>query len=500
MQQTLSTNDDRRGARGPWSAVIAVLFGNLAITVPPMIIYFALPDMMRAFSVGEDRVQWVATALPIASAGSMMMTTWLIRRFGQRVVYVASALLLIAGSAVGALADTLWVAVAGRVMQGAAGGIIPALTMVTIVSVLPARQLGLGMTIWGVGFAITAIITPFVGGLLVEAFGWRSVFLAVIPIILPGLVLGWRYLPHRDAAERAGSFDWLGLALLFAPIACLFYLPTIGARAGWGSAPAIVCMITGVIGFALLVAWQLRARNPLFDVELFRNRKFNASFLIALSYDVGMYGTLYLVPLYVQTVAGYSPSLSGELITWGGIAFLALMLVSGPLCNVMPSHRVVFLGVTMFAVSCWMLTQTTTATSFAFLVVAIVLSRAAAGTLLPSLNVLTVRVTNPPQHAAASVTLNFARIFGGAVGSFALALFYDWRSLVHQAQLGLPATRDIAGLTGQALELWQLAKTQALQESFWLMTAMFAVTLIPAWLTRESEGAAAAAVASPADA
>jgi DHA2 family multidrug resistance protein len=255
-----------------------------------------------------------------------------------------------------------------------------------------------------------------------------------------------------------------------------------------------------VIGFALLVAWQLRARNPLFDVELFRNRKFNASFLIALSYDVGMYGTLYLVPLYVQTVAGYSPSLSGELITWGGIAFLALMLVSGPLCNVMPSHRVVFLGVTMFAVSCWMLTQTTTATSFAFLVVAIVLSRAAAGTLLPSLNVLTVRVTNPPQHAAASVTLNFARIFGGAVGSFALALFYDWRSLVHQAQLGLPATRDIAGLTGQALELWQLAKTQALQESFWLMTAMFAVTLIPAWLTRESEGAAAAAVASPADA
>ena len=91
-----STTNDLRGERGPWSAVVSVLFGNLAITVPPMIIYFALPDMMRAFSVGEDRIQWVATALQIASAGTMMMTTWLVRRFGQRLVYVASALLLIA--------------------------------------------------------------------------------------------------------------------------------------------------------------------------------------------------------------------------------------------------------------------------------------------------------------------------------------------------------------------------------------------------------------------
>jgi EmrB/QacA subfamily drug resistance transporter len=500
MQDMTSTTNDLRGERGPWSAVISVLFGNLAITVPPMIIYFALPDMMRAFSVGENRIQWVATALQIASAGTMMMTTWLVRRFGQRAVYVASALLLIAGSVVGALADTLWVAVAGRVMQGAAGGIIPALTMVTIVSVLPARHLGLGMTIWGVGFAITAVITPIVGGLLVEAFGWRSVFLAVIPIILPGLLLGMRYLPRRDAADRAGAFDWLGLALLFAPIACLLYLPTIGALYGWSSLPAIVCMSTCVLGFVLLVAWQLKARDPLFDIGLFRNRKFNASFVVALSYDVGMYGTLYLVPLYMQTVAGYSPSLSGSLITWSGLAFLGLMMVSGPLCNILPSHRVVFLGVSMFAVSCWMLTRTAPSTSYAFLLVALILSRAGAGTLLPSLNVLTVRVTEPPQHAAASVTLNFARIFGGAVGSFALALFYDWRSLVHQAALGLPATRDLAGLTGEALGQWQLAKTYAIRESFWLMTAMFAVTLIPAWLTRETEGTEAAAVAQPADA
>jgi fucose permease len=202
----------------------------------------------------------------------------------------------------------------------------------------------------------------------------------------------------------------------------------------------------------------------------------------------------------VQTVAGYSPSLSGSLVTWSGLAFLGLMMVSGPLCNVLPSHRVVFLGVTMFAVSCWMLTQTAPSTSYQFLLIALILSRAGAGTLLPSLNVLTVRVTEPAQHAAASVTLNFARIFGGAIGSFALALFYDWRSLVHQAALGLAATRDLTGLTGQALEHWQLAKTYAIQESFWVMTAMFAVTLIPAWLTRESEGSAEPALVRPADA
>ena len=255
-----------------------------------------------------------------------------------------------------------------------------------------------------------------------------------------------------------------------------------------------------VLGFVLLVAWQLKARDPLFDIGLFRNRKFNASFLIALSYDVGMYGTLYLVPLYLQTVAGYSPSLSGSLITWSGLAFLGLMMVSGQLCDFLPSHRVVVPRRVDVRALVLDVDANGAATSYTFLLVALILSRAGAGTLLPSLNVLTVRVTEPPQHAAASVTLNFARIFGGAVGSFALALFYDWRSLVHQAALGLPATRDLAGLTGEALEHWQLAKTLAIRESFWVMTAMFAVTLIPAWLTRETGGTEAAAVPQPADA
>ena len=500
MQDVTPTSTSKDDLRIRWAAVAAVLFGNLSISVPPMIIYVALPDMMHAFGVGEDRIQWLVTGLQVASTVSMMATTWLVRRLGQRMAYVLAGLLLLAGSIVGAMGDSLWVAVVGRVMQGTAGGIIPALAMVTIVSLLPARQLGLGMSIWGVSFAVTAAVTPYIGGLLVEAFGWRSVFLAVVPLIIPGIFLGLRYLPGRDVSERAGAFDWLGLALLFAPIACLLYLPTIGASAGWSSVPAIVCMTTCLIGFALLVVWQLRARDPLFDVELFRNSKFTSAFLIALSYDVGMYGTLYLIPLYVQTVAGYSPSLSGSLMLPGGLAFIVVMLVSGPLCNRWPSDRVVFVGVAIFALSCWLLTWTSPATSFAFLAFGLVLSRAGSATLLPALSVLTVRVTEPRQHAAASVTLNFARIFGGAIGSFVLALFYDWRSLVHQAALGLTPTRDATGLAGQALEHWQLAKTYAVRESFWVMTALFVVTLIPAWLARESSAMGTSVAARPADA
>jgi MFS family permease len=140
-----------------------VLFGNLAITVPPMIIYFALPDMMRAFS-GEDRIRWVATAPQMASAGTMM-TTWLVRRFRQRVVYVASALLLIAGSVVGALAD-----LCGRrrgPRRTERGSPDHSVTMVHRQRAARAAP-RLGMTIWGVGLPSRLVITPIVGGLLVK--------------------------------------------------------------------------------------------------------------------------------------------------------------------------------------------------------------------------------------------------------------------------------------------------------------------------------------------
>jgi DHA2 family multidrug resistance protein len=240
-----------------------------------------------------------------------------------------------------------------------------------------------------------------------------------------------------------------------------------------------------------LIAWQVRARFPLFEVSLFSNKRFTASFLVGLVYDVGMYGTLYLVPLFAQTVAGYSPSLSGSLMLPGGIVFIVVMMIAGPLCNRVSSQYVSIAGLLVFALSCYPLTLVTPATSFAVLATCLALSRAGSALLLPALGVLVVRVTEPEQHAAASVNVNFARIFGGAIGSFALALFYDWRSVVHQTAFGLTPVRDASGLSGDALALWQQAKTLAVRESFWVMTLLFLAAVIPALIAREGTRAKA---------
>jgi EmrB/QacA subfamily drug resistance transporter len=478
----------RYGRRHPWYAVLAVMFGNLAITLPPMIIYVALPDMMRAFQVGESQIQWLVTGLQIASTVSMVTTTWLVRRLGQRNAYLLASLVLVAGSILGGCSTTLGMAVAGRVLQGIACGVIPALSMVTIVTVLAPTQLGLGMSAWGVSFAVTAAVTPYIGGILVESLGWQSVSFAAIPLALPGIVLGRLFLPGRDPHVSAGSFDWLGLTLLSAAIGSFLYLPILGASSGWHSTPALTCAAACVAAFVGLVVWQLRARHPLFEVNLFSNRRFTAAFLVALVYDVGMYGTLYLVPLFAQTVGGYSPSLSGSLMLPGGIAFIVVMMISGPLCNRWPSHYVSIAGLVVFALSCYLLTFITPATSFVVLAICLALSRAGSAILLPALSVLTVRVTEPAQHAAASVNVNFARIFGGAIGSFALALFYDWRSVSHQVALGLPAIRDSAGLSAPMLALWQQAKTLAVREAFWVMAALFLLAVIPALIATERAG------------
>lgn len=482
---SIGTLSARYGKHYPWYAVIAVMFGNLAITLPPMIIYVALPDMMRAFQVGESEIQWLVTGLQIASTVSMVTTTWLVRRLGQRNAYLLASLLLIAGSVLGGVSPTLEWAVAGRVLQGIACGIIPALSMVTIVTVLSPRQLGLGMSAWGVSFAVTAAVTPYIGGLLVEQFGWHSVSFAAIPLVLPGILLGQMFLPGRDGQTEAGSFDWLGLILLSTAIGTFLYLPITGGTSGWSSGAAITLMVACGGCFVALVLWQLRARFPLFEVSLFSNKRFTAAFLVGLVYDVGMYGTLYLVPLFAQTVMGYSPSLSGSLMLPGGIAFIIVMMISGPLCNRMPSYYLCVAGLVVFALSCFLLTFVTPATSFTVLATCMVLSRAGSAILLPALSVLTVRVTEPAQHAAASVNLNFARIFGGAIGSFSLALFYDWRSIAHQVAFGMTAVQDTTGLSGTALSLWQQAKTLAVRESFWVMTILFLVAVIPAVIARE---------------
>lgn len=485
---------ERYGPRYPWYALLSVVLANLAVTVPTMIIYVALPDMMQAFDVSEARIQWLVTGLQVASTVSMIATIWLVRRVGQRRAYVLASLVFVAGALLGGV-PKFEVAILGRVLQGIGCGLLPAISMVTIVTVLAPRQLGLGMSIWGTSFAVTAAITPYVGGVLVERLGWPSTSFAVIPLLLVGIVLGWLFLPGRDRDERAQPFDWPGIALLSAAIGTFLYLPALGGSAGWGSRPFVACALASAAAFAALIAWQLRASHPLFELSLFSNRRFSAAFVIALGYDFGMYGTMFLVPLFAQTVIGYSPSLSGSLLLPGGIAYIIVMMIAGPLCNRWSSQAIVVTGLIAFTLSCALLTATTPSSTFAFLALCLVLSRAGTAILLPALSVFTVRVTEPAQHASASVHVNFARIFGGAIGSFALAIFYDWRSTLHQLEQGLAPSRDATALSGELLARWQEAKTLAVQESFWLMTIVFLLTLVPALLVREPPPSAAGSAA-----
>jgi EmrB/QacA subfamily drug resistance transporter len=421
---------ERFGPNYRWFVLLTVMIGTMASIMAATIINVAVPDMSRVFSLGQERAQWLSAGFMAAMTLSMLTTPWLLERFGYRHAYIGAVLLLLVGGIVGGLSRWFELVLAMRVVEGLAAGVLQPIPMIIIMRAFDVRERGKASGIFGFGVVLAPALGPSVGGVLVEWFGWRSIFFVVAPFCIAALWLARRYLPVTApgdvaASRDGGRLDVVGLGLMAVAVLSLLngMVHLHGASKGVGWA-LLACSAAALAGF---VVHQRRAARPLMELRLFGHRSFAMGGVVAFIYGMALFGSTYLVPVFMQIALRLPPSQAGAALLPAGIVLALTIPLAGRMADRVPVGRLVATGLVLLAASFLLMVSVGPATALGWIMLWAIVGRIGLGLVLPSLSLGAMRSLpmNLISHGASTIT--FMRQLGGAVGVSLVGIVLEWR-------------------------------------------------------------------------
>jgi EmrB/QacA subfamily drug resistance transporter len=449
---------------GPrWRPLVTftAMLGTVATILSSTIVNVALPDIMGAYGIGQERAQLISTGFLAATTTTMLLNAWCVEAFGFRATYMTAMAVFVAGSVLGGLAPTEDVLVAGRLMQGAAAGLLQPLGMQLVFRIFPPERRGSAMGLFAVGVVMAPALGPTLGGVLTDAFGWRSVFVATLPLPLLGMALGWIFLPGRERPGTARPrFDAPGFLLLCVATTALLMALSSGQRHGWNSQAVVTELMLAALAGLGFVLWELWTRTPMLDPRIYAHRGFACASAVALVYGAALFGTVYLAPLFVQLVQGYTATRAGLMLVPAGLLMIVGFPLAGRLADRVAPTWPMVIGLLIFAWSCWLMADVDTDLPFWTLALWVLIGRVGLTLAMPSMNTGALRALPPRFLGQGAGAINFARQFGGALGVNGLSIVLERHTQMHAAALA--ATQD--GGNPVTLELRRGVEAMLVQE------------------------------------
>jgi len=480
---TLSAMRARYGERYRWLLLLSVMVGTMASIMSSTIINVAIPDMSQHFALGQERAQWASSGFMAAMTVSMLTTPWLLARYGYRSTYAGCMWLLLAGGVGGGFADSFGLVLAARVAEGLAAGVVQPIPAIIILRAFEPHEQGRASGIFGMGVVLAPALGPSIGGLLVDGFGWRSIFFMVVPFCIASLWLARRFVPTTSpgggaANPQGAGLDWRGLLLAAAGTLCL--LNGLVELQG-GTALSAAALLGGaallLVAFVVLQRRTLKSRrrhpdqgvDPLMNLSLFKDRRFAMGSIVAFIYGIALFGSTYLLPVYMQMGLGLSASYVGTILLPAGLVLAITIAVVGRLADRQPTHRLVSIGLVLLAASFALMVTIDLgrpAQIVPLLITWAILGRIGLGFILPSLNIGAMRSLDRSHIPQGSSVINFLRMLGGAAGVSLCGIVLEWRVAAHGALLDTGTTSP--------------ARMAAFGETFLMLAAICALALTAA--------------------
>ena len=427
---TRAALEARYGERYRWWVLLTVMVGTMASIMASTIINVAVPDISRVFHLGQERAQWLSAGFMAAMTWSMLTTPWLLARFGYRRTYVGVVLVLLAGGVVGGSSPWFGLVLAMRVVEGLAAGVLQPIPAIIVMRAFESHERGRAMGIFGFGVVLAPALGPSVGGVLVEWFGWRSIFFVVVPFCIAAVLLAQRFLPVSgpgDAApvRRGVRLDLRGLALIAVVLLALLNgmveLHSQDQRVGYA---LLALSAASLVAF---VVYQRRAAQPLMELRLFEHQAFSMGSVVAFIYGMALFGSTYLVPVFMQLALHLPPSQAGAVLLPAGFVLALTIPVASRFVDRVPVNRIVATGLLLLAASFLLMVAVGPLTSLVWIVVCAVIGRIGLGCVLPSLNLGSMRGLPDGFIPYGASTINFMRQLGGAVGISLVGIVLEWR-------------------------------------------------------------------------
>jgi EmrB/QacA subfamily drug resistance transporter len=413
---------EKVGRKTIWTFVITSI-ALVMVTLDNLVVTTALPVIRQDLHATLEGLEWTVNAYTLTFAVLLLTGAALGDRFGRRRLFVLGLGIFTAASALAALAPSIELLNAARALQGVGGAIVTPLTLTLLSAAVPANRRGLALGAWGGIGGLAVALGPLVGGAIVEGISWQWIFWLNVPIGLMLIPLAWRRL--EESHGPASKLDLPGLGLVSAGLLGIVWGLVRGNSIGWGSLEVAGSLGAGAVLVALFVLWELRARAPMLPMRFFRNRTFAQANVASLFMFFGMFGAIFLLAQFFQTVQGYSPFGSGlRILPWTAMPMIVAP-IAGALSDRIPGPRIMGVGLALQAIGLgWIAAVSTPTVPYSELVGPFILSGVGMGLFFaPVANVILGSV-RPREEGQASGANNAIRELGGVFGVAVLASIF----------------------------------------------------------------------------
>jgi EmrB/QacA subfamily drug resistance transporter len=391
---------------------LAVVLTAMDVTI----VNIALPAIRSDLHASVAELQWSIDAYTVVVASLLLLAGSIADRFGRRKTFQIGLGVFSLGSLLCSVAPSAPALVAFRVLQAIGGAMLNPVAMSIVVNTfIDPKERARAIGTWGAAFGVSMAAGPLLGGLLVEAIGWRSIFWVNIPFGILALILTARFVPE-SRADRPRRFDLVAQVLVIATLLGLTSAVIDGRRVGWTSWPIAAGFATAIMGAFGLVAWESRRREPMLDPRFFRSLPFAAATVVAVLAFAACNGFLFLNSLYLQEARGMSASAAGLATLPVALALIVCSPLSGRLVAAGRARVALVVAGAAIAIGAVLLTALTQQTPLAYLVVAYGIFGVGLGTInAPITN--TAVSGMPRSHAAlASAVASTSRQVGASLG------------------------------------------------------------------------------------
>jgi len=333
-----------------WLALGVVIIGTFMSILDSSIVNIALPKMMAVFGMPLDDAKWILTAYTLALGAIIPLTGYLQDIFGAKRIYIFALAMFTLGSLLCGFAWSGSTMIAFRVIQAIGGGMIMPVGMSIIYTVFPREKIGLALGFWGIAAMAAPAIGPTLGGYIIEKADWRLIFNVNVPIGIIGVILAGIILKGTEK-KPFKSFDMIGFISSTVGIVSVLYVLGEGSSIDWTKIENPILMTIGCLSLLLFIINELTHPDPLLDLRIFKLYDFTISQIITSILSLAMMGGMYILPLFLQNVRGYTPMEAGLIMLPGALVMGVMMPISGNLFDKIGAKALVIPGLIILAVS-----------------------------------------------------------------------------------------------------------------------------------------------------
>ncbi|HUD64295.1 MAG TPA: DHA2 family efflux MFS transporter permease subunit [Candidatus Sulfotelmatobacter sp.] len=429
-----------RPAFNPWVIALAVTLATFMEVLDTSIANVALPHIAGSLSAGQDESTWVLTSYLVSNAIVLPLSGWLSSIIGRKNFYMGCVALFTISSFLCGLAPNLATLIICRVLQGAGGGGLQPSEQAILADTFPPAKRGMAFAVYGMAVVTAPAIGPTLGGWITDNFTWRWIFFINIPVGILSILLTSRliqdppYFRRRKLSET--KIDYIGLGFVALGLGTLQVVLDKGQRDDWFESNFIVTLsLIAATALIFVIFWEWRHKDPIIDLHLFRDRTFGVSNLLMFMLGFALLGSTLLLPLFSQTLLGYTAQEAGLALMPGGFMIILLLPLVGFLLSRYTPRWLLLFGLVILSFSLFHMTGFDLDIDFRTVATARLVQAAGMAFLFVPINTAAYAFLPREKNNAASGLMNLARNIGGSVGISVVTTMLDRRTQVHLTNL-----------------------------------------------------------------